>query len=100
MGESRIRNFLRPPPSRQGHIFYAPPPFFFLKDGYFFRPPPPLSVWLKRQAPVFKLLQDFLCTYPLSMAKAFPIPPFCMGKTSLSPTPSCFVPPPPPAPCN
>ena len=35
-GKSRVRNFLRPPPSRQGKTFRAP----LLKSGHFLCPPP------------------------------------------------------------
>ena len=35
MGKSRVRNFLRPPPSRQGKTFCAPP----FKEWKLFVPP-------------------------------------------------------------
>ena len=45
MGKLRVRNFLRPPPSRQGKTFRTPPPF---KEGKVFCAPP--SIWLRIQA--------------------------------------------------
>ena len=95
MGKSQVRNFLRPPPSRQGNTFCAP----LLKSGNFLRPPPlPSSIWLKLPSYCIKLPQNLLCPPPFSMAKTPPPPFFRRDKISHAPRPSSFVAPPPPLP--
>ena len=90
MGESWVRNFLRPP-SRQDKTFRAPPPP--LKSGKFSGPPP--TIWLKLQATAEKLPQNFLCP-PFSMARTFSAPPplFVTVKLHMPPLPFCSPPPP------
>ena len=82
-----------PPPSKTGSNFSRPP---LVKGGNILRPPPPL-VWLKLQAPVFKLPQNLFCP-PFSMAKKnnWPPPLFLQEENlTCSPLLPFFSPPPP-----
>ena len=62
-----------PPPQDRVKLFPAPHPSYRVET---FCSPPPSSVWLKLQANVLKLPQNWLC------------PPFGMAKTFSAPSPS------------
>ena len=66
------KHFAPPPPSRQGKAFCTHPP----------------SLWLKLQAPVLKLPQNFLCP-PSAWLKRFP--PSVLAGVNLTCPPSHFV---------
>ena len=96
--ENRWSETFCAPPSRQGKSFRAPLPL--LKD--FYVRPPSVGLWLKVQAFVEKLPQNFVCPPPpfsiMSMAIHF-CPHFFVGvKLHLPPPPSRFVAPSPPPP--
>ena len=93
MGKSRVRNFLRPPPSRQGKTFCAPPPF---KEWKLFAPP--LQYGLNFKLPRKNYPKTF-CAPPSAWLKLFSPPPLFVGvKLHVPPLPFCSPPPPPPSP--
>ena len=97
IGKSRVLNLFVPSHLETGKSCPPPPP---LKSGNLLHPP---SVWLKVEAPVLKLHENFYV--PLQYGyNSFHLPPFfCRGKTLLAPPPSpwlCKTPSPSPWLCN
>ena len=76
-------------PPRDRVKLFAPPP---LLNGGNLLPPPPQSLWLKPQAPMLKLPQNFLCP-PSAWLKLFLSPLFVGVKLHLPPLPFCNPPP-------
>ena len=80
MGKSRVRNMLRPPPSRQVKTFCPPP---LLKSGNFL--PPPFNM-AKTSSYHVKPTPKLFVSPPSAWLRLFPPPPpFRRGKTSHAP---------------
>ena len=80
MGKSRVRNFLRPPPSRQGKIFRAPP----FKEWKLFAPP--LQYGYNFKLPC-KNYPKTCCAPPSAWLKLFAPPLFVGVKLHVPPPP-------------
>ena len=101
MGKLRVRNFSYPPPPLQdrkiGQNVFALPPTH--SKGLKLIASPPHSEWLKRQAPVLILPQNFVCPPPppfhAAWLKLFFLSPFSKAKTCPAPLLFCSPPPPP-----